>query len=485
MNKRLFSPFVIAAVFAAVLSVQTACAQPVPLSEVTFEDAITSFNYGDNDLANRQFKKLADGGDSRAQYYLAYMMDSGLGTAVDVAGAANWYRKSAQQDYLPAIVYMGYIYSAARGVSRDDKEAFKWYTRAAQMGDAIAQNNLATMLQRGIPYAKNEPLAAQWFMQSAMQGNMRAQYNLATMYRLGSGIKRNLPEAMRWYAFAANQGDMYAQNALGYMYRKGDGLGDTPDPQSAVDWYRRAAEQGHMKSQMAIAVMYELGEVPDKGANEAIDWYFQAAGQGNEKAMHRIAYLYERGPECVDPKAPCARPERKGDGLPKDDKAAFGWYKKSAEERNYPPSIVALASFYEQGKGVKADMRKAQELYQKAAGMNDPLAMMELARLFKDGKGTFGKPDQVRALMWYKLARAELARRIKSGSTNAAEDEMLTASINQITKMSLNMNLNDKENAERMFKAYRPLGLNMYNSQKKGGFEYDPNAPVDEDKEKK
>lgn len=475
-----------AALVAAFLS-QGASAQLPDTTPASFDEAITAFNYGDNDLAIQQFRKLANEGDSRAQYYLAYMMDSGLGTAKDEAGASSWYKKSAQQDYLPAIVYMGYMYSSAHGVQRDDKEAFKWYTRAAQMGDAIAQNNLATMLQRGVPYAKNEPLAAQWFMQAAMQGNMRAQYNLATMYRTGDGIKKNLGEAMRWYSFAANQGDMYAQNALGYMYRKGEGVDPPPkdaegkgptdeqkkqwvvaNQQSAIEWYRRAAEQGHVKSQMAIAIMYELGEAgSDKGLDDAMQWYFHAAGQGNERAMHRLGYLYERGRECVDfqdrkcfdeNNKPLSDMATKGQGPAKDEKEAFRWYKKAADERNYPPSIIALASFYETGRGgVKEDIKKALELYQKGACYKEPLAMLELGRLYRGDKATFNKkPDLVRSYQWYGLARNELQRRQREGNATGAEDSMMAEALKVITQMGVGMSEPDKENAKRLIAGWRP-----------------------------
>lgn len=463
MNNR-FLISLSAAVFALAAYAATPAAAQLPtnsaLGAISFDDAITSFNYGDNDLAYRQFQKLANEGDSRAQYYLAYMMDAGLGTGKDPSGAANWYKKSAQQDYLPAVVYLGYMYSSGHGVQRDDKEAFKWYTRAAQMGDPIAQNNLATMLQRGVPYAKNEPLAAQWFLQSAMQGNMRAQYNLAAMYRTGDGIKKNLKEAMRWYSFAANQGDMYAQNALGYMYRKGEGTEDgKPDPQTAIDWYRRAAEQGHVKSQMAIAVMYELGEAGnDRGIDDALVWYFNAAGQGNERAMHRLGYLYERGRECIDYK--CDDEKKRGQGLAKDDREALKWYRKAAEERSYPPSIIALGNFYEFGRGgLKKDPRKAMEYYIKGTCYVEPLAMLELARLYREGTADYNKkPDLMRAYQWYTLARSTIMNRSDSAiSADSDSDEaMLTEATRWLTDLNFKITPNDKESAKRLATGWHP-----------------------------
>jgi TPR repeat protein len=475
MKQRAYIPLI----FAAALSLGTITTAAYAQETVTFEDAISAFNYGDNDLANKHFWKLAGQGDARAQYYLAYMLDAGLGTGQDMNGAANWYKKSAEQDFLPAVVYMGYIYSQGRGVAKDEKEAFKWYTRAAQMGDAVAQNNLATMLLVGKPYTKNAPLAAQWFLQSAMQGNMRAQYNLATMYRTGDGVGRNYKEALKWYGFAANQGDMYAQNALGYMYRKGLGTErpaadataeqkaaiELANKQQAIEWYRRAAEQGHMKSQMALAVMYELGEAgSERGPDEAAVWYFSAARQGNERAMHRLGYFYERGPEACPTDAACERPEREGRGLPKDDKEALKWYKKAAEEKNYTPSIIALARFYQNGLGgLRKDAKKALDLFNKAAGRSDPVAMLELARLYREGAGV--PKDNVRALQWYGLAYQTLQEQGKNPKGPLPDPDLETEATKWRIYLRNNMSKNDIENATRLINQWRPTYVSDPGSQ--------------------
>ncbi|MCC7036648.1 MAG: SEL1-like repeat protein [Alphaproteobacteria bacterium] len=475
MKQRAYIPLVFAAALSLGITTTSAFAQEA----VTFEDAISAFNYGDNDLANKHFWKLAGQGDARAQYYLAYMLDAGLGTGQDMNGAANWYKKSAEQDFLPAVVYMGYIYSQGRGVAKDEKEAFKWYTRAAQMGDAVAQNNLATMLLVGKPYTKNAPLAAQWFLQSAMQGNMRAQYNLATMYRTGDGVGRNYKEALKWYGFAANQGDMYAQNALGYMYRKGLGTERLPadateeqkaaldlaNKQQAIEWYRRAAEQGHMKSQMALAVMYELGEAgSERGPDEAAVWYFSAARQGNERAMHRLGYFYERGPEACPTDKTCERPEREGRGLPKDDKEALKWYRKAAEEKNYTPSIIALARFYQNGLGgLRKDPKKALDLFNKAAGRSDPVGMLELARIYREGSGV--PKDNVRALQWYGLAYQTLQEQGKNPKGPLPDPDLETEATKWRIYLRNNMSKNDIENATRLINQWRPTYVSDPGSQ--------------------
>lgn len=354
---------------------------PAPVQAQYFEpsldEGLAAFNYGDNDLAARHFWRLAGAGNAKAQYYLAYMLDTGLGMAKDVVGAARWYKKSADQGHLPAVVYMGYMYSTGHGVTRDDKEAFKWYAKAANMGDPIAQNNLATMLRAGQPYRQDLQTASQWFMAAAQQGNTRAQYNLATMYRLGEGVPANPAESLRWYTFAANQGDMYAQNVLGFLYLHGIGIDKNEDV--ALDWYRRAAEQGHTASMMTLARLYEQGK---GGGNEelAATWYLRAAQEGSAYAKYRIGMMFLEG----------------SGAFKKDTRQALDMLTKAADEDGFAPAMTAIARIREKEK----EMNTAKIWYERAAIAKPPslAAMLELGRLAQESG------DNVEALKWYMIA---------------------------------------------------------------------------------
>ena len=362
------------ALFLLAATPQTAHAQ---YFEPSFEEGLAAFNYGDNDLAARHFWRLAGMGDAKAQYYLAYTLDTGLGMGKDVVAAARWYKKSADQNYLPAVVYMGYIYSTGHGVTRDDKEAFKWYAKAANMGDAIAQNNLASMLRAGHPYRQDLEIAAKWFYAAALQGNTRAQYNLATMYRKGEGVPQNGVEALKWYTFAANQGDVYAQNVLGFLYLHG--IGVDKDENVAIDWYRRAAEQGHEPSMMSLARLYEEGK---GGGNEeyVATWYLRAAQEGSSYAKYRIGMMFLEG-----------RGQFK-----QDVRQAVDMLTKAAEEDGYAPAMVAMARLRQEQKSLS----EAQLWYERAVIADEPslAAAIELGNMAEKA----GNP--VEALKWYMIA---------------------------------------------------------------------------------
>lgn len=437
MNKRIIGLASALCLCGGLLLAAPAHAQESAAWVPSFEAGVTAFYRGDSDLAVRHFMRLAHNGDERAQYYIAYMIDLGEGLPQNYFESANWYKKSAEQGYLPAEVYLGYLYDIGRGVKQNDQEAHRWYTIAARKGDPVAQNNLATMLREGRGYQADAPLAAKWYLQSAMQGNIRAQYNLATMYRLGEGIKQNLQEAVRWYQQAAFQGDPFSQNALAYMYRTGQGL--PRDEEKALEWYRRAAEQGHMRSQYSIARMYERG-FGGKSIFDAAVWYHHAAEQGDVRAQYRLGVLNERGLDD------------NGDGIPQDIGEAVKWYSR-AMEKGSAQATVALADLYRDGKGVEKNMEKAVNYYTEAADAGDPFAQYALGTIFMEGLGNV-PANPVAAYKWLSLAGEgtfdpQLARRASSLRV----------------QISVKMNANEKLEAQRATQTWKT----MYQREKANG----------------
>ena len=88
---------------------------------------------------------LAKYGDPKAQNLLGWLYENGFGTARDVAEAARWYRKAADQGLPLAQNNLGILYREGRGVSKDLTEAARWFDRAATAGHTEAINNLGVM----------------------------------------------------------------------------------------------------------------------------------------------------------------------------------------------------------------------------------------------------------------------------------------------------------------------------------------------------
>lgn len=129
---------------------------------------------GDVTTAIKIFRKLADGGVSRAQFNL------------------------------------GVIFAAGKGVPKDLKTSAKWYRLAADQGNADAQYNLGVYLENGRGVTKNSKAALKYYRLAAEQGMTNAQYNVGLMYSQGQGTAEDLIQGYKWLAIAAAKGDEQA-----------------------------------------------------------------------------------------------------------------------------------------------------------------------------------------------------------------------------------------------------------------------------------
>ncbi len=143
----------------------------------------------------------------------------------DFSGAAQAFRRLAEKGHVKAQYFLGFLYDKGRGVVQDDAEAVRWYRKAAEQGYAAAQSNLGLKYQEGVGGVKNYTEAVKWYRKAAKQGNAIAQYNLGWMYANGKGVPQIHSEALKWYREAASQGNASAQYNLGLMYANGTGTG--------------------------------------------------------------------------------------------------------------------------------------------------------------------------------------------------------------------------------------------------------------------
>jgi uncharacterized protein len=88
------------------------------------------------------WKIAANGGHTRAQFYLGTCYDFGNGVNKDIAEAFNWYLKAAKKGKMEAQYNIGFFYKEGELVKQDYKKAVHWYSLAAKQGDTEAQRDL-------------------------------------------------------------------------------------------------------------------------------------------------------------------------------------------------------------------------------------------------------------------------------------------------------------------------------------------------------
>ena len=99
-----------------------------------FQKGFAAYNAGDYATALKEWRPLAEQGDSAAQYNLAVKYDNGKAVLQDYAEAVKWYRLPAEQGNASAQNNIGVRYENGEGVLQDNVRAHMWYNIAAANG---------------------------------------------------------------------------------------------------------------------------------------------------------------------------------------------------------------------------------------------------------------------------------------------------------------------------------------------------------------
>jgi TPR repeat protein len=95
------------------------------------------------------------------------------------------------------------MHEQGRGVPKDVAKAAAWYRRAAEQGDPQAQYDLSIMLLTGEGVTRDDAEAAQRLRVAAKAGVVPAQYNLGVVLATGRGVGADHAEAHAWFTLAA------------------------------------------------------------------------------------------------------------------------------------------------------------------------------------------------------------------------------------------------------------------------------------------
>ena len=210
----------------------------LPAQGAPLDDIQASLKAGQFDTAVPKLRKLAEAGDTTAQFALATVLEGAFGyPKPDQKEAVQWYRRAADRnvpeaqtaladrlmqgagveknleeaakfyraaaDKLPiAAAHLGDLYCFGVGVKEDTAECAKWYRKAAEAGIAHAASALGGMYAMGNGVAKNDAEANKWLLVGAEGGDVLGQYGLAAAYRTGAGFKQDYVQAYVWLSVA-------------------------------------------------------------------------------------------------------------------------------------------------------------------------------------------------------------------------------------------------------------------------------------------
>lgn len=252
-----------------------------------FLDGEAAFNAKRYSQAMLYFRPLADEGDFRAQYYVAYLYLNGYGVTKNTELGVEYLQKSLAHNYHLAQALMGFLYAQGEAVPVDHKKAIALYQKAADQGNTSAMLNLAVAYYLGNGVPRNLNRAIELLEKIPIDEQPSAGRYLGDIYLMRDA--GNTEAAVRAYYAAAQAGDLPAYTALAKIYL--DGLGVEADEERGLKYYKYAAEQGYAPAQYAIGLMYANGRGIEVNPVLGYAWLTFAASQNYEPAVTALNQL--------------------------------------------------------------------------------------------------------------------------------------------------------------------------------------------------
>jgi TPR repeat protein len=178
---------------------------------------------------------------------------------------------------------------------------------------------------------------------------------------------------------AVKAGDAAALYLQGRWHELGAGAAKSDE--LAVTHYEKAAEKGSLPAKAAWGRMLATGKGGDDKRERGRFLVGEAAEAGSMDALMLLAQIALQS-------------------QPPDDGAALFYYRKAMEQK-HPAAMVAVAGFFDDGRGVVKDEQRATALVLEAAKLGEPLAMNEMGLRYQNGRGVV--KDNVAAVGWFSM----------------------------------------------------------------------------------
>lgn len=243
--------------------------------------------------------------DAQSQHGLGLMMLNGYGMKEKVKKAMELFKKSADQDYAPALVQMGQLY-LDQGGQDDVRIANNYFELAGRHGNIEAHYYVAEMIFHGVgreklcgaslTYYKSvaekaEPIVSSWA--DANDAYEAGDYELAFLE----------------YLLAAEQGYEKAQTNVAYMldavqsrlriswiHKQPEERSLLQNPNLALVYWTRSSRQSNVDSLVKMGDYYFYGIGAELDIAKAVQCYTGASDYSQSaQALFNLGWMHENG----------------------------------------------------------------------------------------------------------------------------------------------------------------------------------------------
>ena len=332
----------------------------------------------------------AQKGEKNCQSHIGNLYRFGLGVGQDLIVAADWLKKSADQNQMSAQEALGVMYRNGQGVEKNNAESFRLIKLSADQGYATAINSLGNSYRLGAGVTQNYTEAFKYFKLAAEKGNANGQASLSNAYRLGEGVEKNPDLAFDWALKSSKQNNPSGHNLMGLLFR--DGVGVKQDTQQAISFFKLAIESKKEPIASAnLAFIYFRGIGVPIDYDESAKWLKIGIEQNNPNSFELMAWILVYGNKNIE----------------KNPRLASQYFERAISLGNIP-ALNGLGYLYREGLGVSQNFIKAKELFEKAIKANNSDALVNLAVMYVDGLGEAKNLEKAEQLILAALKKENL-----------------------------------------------------------------------------
>lgn len=281
--------------------------------------------------------------DAFSLYKVGIANYNGYGVKKDESTAISIFNKAASMKYGPAYTMLGKHFIEREN---DISKGLEYLVKAIDLRDGDAAYYIGRMYDLGTKVEKNDYYAVKYYSDGAKLGNSDASYNIGRKM-ITSGDSGNFDKGISYLKRAANSKHKQACIDLSKIFSTKNNF-VRENPREHIIYLNCAAVEGDSASQKALADYYRTGTIVNADDNKA-SYYYDLYIRQNPSDKDPQLYFYAG---AVNMRI----------GNPSNAITYF----EIASNLGHIEASYTLARLYENGYGVKKDLRTSLNLYKKA-----------------------------------------------------------------------------------------------------------------------
>ena len=297
------------------------------------------------------YQKAVDRGDGYACYRLGELYQRGVGVdSVDIKKSFNLYKTGSERGCIEAQASVALYYLYGAGVKKDENKGAEILNDLFETTDnAFVKSWMGTFYITGkYSFWPKDVKKGISLLQECAESNNIAATALGLIYFYGEYETVDYEKALHYLKLADNLGNNYVQHILGSIYLTGV-CNVNKDKKTALNYFEKGVKRGNIDCMLCLYEFY-MKDNEYKDEKNALSFLNKAIERKDGRAYRHMGVIYMNGL----------------DGLPKDDKKAFEYFKKSSQY-GYPDGMNWLGVCYFHGIGTKRNIMLAEKYWKEAA----------------------------------------------------------------------------------------------------------------------